>query len=264
MPLEAAASARLGNTEKTLNKTRIAETLIDRGEPLNPPLKINEDWWASYSPLSMALRTQNHRVARYMLEKGADPNLGLTYKPLGVLALGIYPVKTITRHQSRYAETRWDMAWPLMKLCLDYGADPDEIVDSRWRSSRLRRQGLFTCMIYKSYLHVDRRNEEEKALRTEIFREFVKRGLGFKVEWLNTHGEPSKLVKELLTNSASGGLWWGAEYDEEEEIYVIDQEIVATRCPDGCQFLGCDRTETPIRINTEGVNIFFVLVMSVN
>ena len=58
------ASARYGNTVKTFNKTRIAETLIDRGEPLNPPLEENEDWWTSYSPLSMALRTQNHRPCR--------------------------------------------------------------------------------------------------------------------------------------------------------------------------------------------------------
>ena len=247
------ASARLENRRKIFNKTRIAFTLIDRGEPLNPPLKENEDWWASYSPLSMALRTQNHRLARYMLKKGADPNLGLTYKPLGILALGIYPRQTVQRHQN--TETRWNMAWNLMKLCLDYGADPDKIVAHGWKGlPDYTDEGLFTCMIYKSYLHVDHRNEEEKALRTEIFREFVKRGLGFKVEWLNTHGEPSKLVTELLTDS---GLWSGAKYDEEEEIYVIDQNIVATRCPDGCRFYGCEHTETPIRLNTNGCKHMF-------
>ena len=48
-----------------------------------------------------------------------------------------------------------------------------------------------------------------------------------------------------------------SKYDEEEEVYVIDQEIVATRCPAGCQFYGCERTETPIRINTEGCKHIF-------
>ena len=252
------ASARLGNTEKTLNKTRIAFALIDRGEPLNPPLVVNKNPWAMHSPLTMAITTQNLRIVRYMLEKGADPNLGLGFRPLGALAYEIYP--SISHPTNPMAETRWYMAWNLMKLCLDYGADPDEIADPGWAARTLADyadEGLFTCMIYKSYLHVNRRDEEEKALRTEIFREFVKRGLGFKVEWLNTRGEPSKLVTELLTNSANGGLWWGAEYDEEEEIYVIDQEIVATRCPDGCQFYGCEHTETPIRLNSNGCKHMF-------
>ena len=250
-----AASARLGNTEKTLNKTRIAFALIDRGEPLNPPLVENKNPWSIHSPLTMAITTQNLRIVRYMLEKGADPNLGLGFRPLGALAYQIYP--SINHPDNPMAETRWDMAWPLMKLCLDYGADPDEIAHPRWAARTLADyadEGLFTCMIYKSYLHVDHRNEEEKALRTEIFREFVKRGLGFKVEWLNTHGEPSKLATELLTDS---GLWSGAKYDEEEEIYVIDQNIVATRCPDGCQFYGCEHTETPIRLNSNGCKHMF-------
>lgn len=255
------ASARLGNTEKTLNKTRIAFALIDRGEPLNPPLVENKTPWAMHSPLTMAITTQNLRIVRYMLEKGADPNLGLGFRPLGALAYEIYP--SISHPTNPMAETRWQHAWPLMKLCLDYGADPDEIADPRWAARTLADyadEGLFTCMIYKSYLHVDRRNEEEKALRTEIFREFVKRGLGFKVEWLNTRGEPSKLVTELLTDIGSqtdSGLWSGSKYDEEDEVYVIDQEIVATRCPDGCQFYGCEHTETPIRINTKGCKHIF-------
>ena len=248
------ASARR-DTEKTLNKTRIAFALIDRGEPLNPPLVENKNPWAFHSPLTMALTTQNLRIARYMLEKGADPNLGLGVRPLGTLAYQIYP--SISHPNNPDAETRWGHAWNMMKLCLDYGADPDEIVDPKWKARGLADyadEGLFTCMIYKSYLHVNRRDEEEKALRTEIFREFVKRGLGFKVEWLNTHSEPSKLVTELLTDS---GLWSGSKYDEEEEIYVIDQDIVATRCPDGCQFYGCEHTETPIRLNTEGCKHMF-------
>ena len=255
------ASARLGNTEKILNKTRIAFALIDRGEPLNPPLAENKNPWSIHSPLTMALTTQNLRIARYMLEKGADPNLGLGFRPLGTLAYQIYP--SISHPNNPDAETRWGHAWNLMKLCLDYGADPDEIADPRWKARGLADyadEGLFTCMIYKSYLRVNRRDEEEKALRTEIFREFIKRGLGFKVDWLNTRDNPSKLVTELLTDIGSqtgSGLWSGAKYDEEEEIYVIDQEIVATRCPSGCQFYGCEHTETPIRINTEGCKHMF-------
>jgi hypothetical protein len=248
------ASARR-DTEETLNKTHIAFALIDRGEPLNPPLAENKNPWAIHSPLTMALTTQNLRIARYMLEKGADPNLGLGFRPLSTLAYQIYP--SINHPNNPDAETRWGHAWNLMKLCLDYGADPDEIADPKWKARGLAYyadEGLFTCMIYKSYLHVNRRDEEEKALLTEIFREFVKRGLGFKVEWLNTHSEPSKLVTELLTDS---GLWSGSKYDEEEEIYVIDQDIVATRCPDGCQFYGCEHTETPIRLNTEGCKHMF-------
>ena len=248
------ASARR-DTEETLNKTDIAFALIDRGEPLNPPLAENKNPWAIHSPLTMALTTQNLRIARYMLEKGADPNLGLGFRPLGTLAYQIYP--SIRRANNPDAETRWDMAWNLMKLCLDYGADPDEIADPRWKARGLADyadEGLFTCMIYKSYLHVNRLDEEEKALRTEIFREFVRRGFGFKVDWLNTRDNPSKLVTELLTDS---GLWSGSKYDEEEEVFVIDQDIVATRCPAGCQFYGCERTETPIRINTEGCKHIF-------
>lgn len=246
------ASARR-DTEQALNRTKIAFALIDRGEPLNPPLEENGNWWAALSPLSMALRTQNLRLARYMLEKGADPNLGLTYKPLGILALQIYPQQMM--HRNPDAETRWEHAWPLIKLCLDYGADPDEIVAPEWEGHPgYIDWGLFTCMIYKSYLHIDRRNEQEKALRTEMFREFVKRGLGFKVDWLDYYDNPSKLVTELLTSS---GLWSGAEYDEEEELYVIDQGIVATRCPDKCQFQFCEHTETPIRINTNGCKHIF-------
>jgi ankyrin repeat protein len=254
------ASARR-DTEKTLNKTHIAFALIDRGEPLNPPLAENKNPWSIHSPLTMALTTQNLRIARYMLEKGADPNLGLGFRPLGTLAYQIYP--SISHPNNPDAETRWGHAWNLMKLCLDYGADPDEIADPKWTARALADyadEGLFTCMIYKSYLHVDRRNEEEKALRTEIFREFVKRGLGFKVEWPNTRDKPSKLVTELLTDIGSqtgSGLWSGAKYDEEEEIYVIDQDIVATRCPAGCQFYGCEHTETPIRINTKGCKHIF-------
>ena len=249
------ASARLGNTEKTLNKTRIAFALIDRGEPLNPPLVENKNPWSIHSPLTMAITTQNLRLVRYMLEKGADPNLGLGFRPLGALAYQIYP--SISHPNNPMAETRWQLAWPLMKLCLDYGADPDEIAHPSWAARTLggyADEGLFTCMIYKSYLHDNSRDEEEKALRTKIFREFVKRGFGFKVEWLNTRGEPSKLVTELLTDS---GLWSGAKYDEEEEIYVIDQNIVATRCPDGCRFYGCEHTETPIRLNTNGCKHMF-------
>ena len=246
------ASARR-DTEETLNKTHIAFALIDRGEPLNPPLAENKNPWSIHSPLTMALTTQNLRIARYMLEKGADPNLGLGFRPLGTLAYQIYP--SIRRANNPMAETRWQHAWNMMKLCLDYGADPDEIADPRWKDlADYADEGLFTCMIYKSYLHVNRRDEEEKALRTEIFREFVKRGLGFKVEWHNTRDKPSKLVTELLTDS---GLWSGSKYDEEEEIYVIDQDIVATRCPAGCQFYGCERTETPIRLNTEGCKHIF-------
>ena len=246
------ASARR-DTEETLNKTHIAFALIDRGEPLNPPLAENKHSWAIHSPLTMALTTQNLRIARYMLEKGADPNLGLGLRPLCTLAYQIYP--SIRRANNPDADIRWQHAWNLMKLCLDYGADPDEIVAPRWKGlPDYADEGLFICMIYKSYLHVDRRDEQEKALRTEIFREFVKRGIGFKVDWHNTRDKPSKLVTELLTNS---GLWSGAEYDDEEEVYVIDQEIVATRCPDGCQFYGCERTETPIRLNTEGCKHIF-------
>ena len=254
------ASARR-DTEETLNKTHIAFALIDRGEPLNPPLAENKNPWSIHSPLTMALTTQNLRIARYMLEKGADPNLGLGFRPLGTLAYQIYP--SISHPNNPDAETRWGHAWNLMKLCLDYGADPDEIADPKWTARTLADyadEGLFTCMIYKSYLHVNRRDEEEKALRTEIFREFVKRGLGFKVEWLNTRDKPSKLVTELLTDIGSqinSGLWTGAKYDEEEEIYVIDQDIVATRCPAGCQFYGCEHTETPIRINTNGCKHIF-------
>ena len=255
------ASSRLGNTEKTLNKTRIAFALIDRGEPLNPRLVENKNPWSIHSPLTMAITTQNLRIVRYMLEKGADPNLGLGFRPLGALAYQIYP--SIRRANNPDAGTRWQHAWNLMKLCLDYGADPDEIADPKWTARALADyadEGLFTCMIYKSYLHVNRRDEEEKALRTEIFREFVKRGLGFKVEWLNTRGEPSKLVTELLTDIGSqtdSGLWSGSKYDEEEEIYVIDQDIVATRCPGGCRFYGCEHTETPIRLNTNGCKHMF-------
>ncbi len=254
------ASARR-DTEETLNKTHIAFALIDRGEPLNPPLAENKHSWAFHSPLTMALTTQNLRIARYMLEKGADPNLGLGFRPLGTLAYQIYP--SIRRANNPDAETRWGHAWNLMKLCLDYGADPDEIADPKWTARALpdyADEGLFTCMIYKSYLHVNRRDEEEKALRTEIFREFVKRGLGFKVEWHNTRDKPSKLVIELLTDLGSqtgSGLWSGAKYDEEDEVYVIDQDIVATRCPAGCQFYGCEHTETPIRINTKGCKHIF-------
>ena len=254
------ASARR-DTEETLNKTHIAFALIDRGEPLNPPLAENKHSWAIHSPLTMALTTQNLRIARYMLEKGADPNLGLGFRPLGTLAYQIYP--SIRRANNPDGETRWQHAWNLMRLCLDYGADPDEIADPRWKARGLADyadEGLFTCMIYKSYLHVNHRDEEEKALRTEIFREFVKRGLGFKVEWLNTRDNPSKLVAELLTDIGSqtgSGLWSGAKYDEEDEVYVIDQEIVTTRCPDGCQFYGCEHTETPIRLNTEGCKHIF-------
>jgi len=246
------ASARR-DTEETLNKTHIAFALIDRGEPLNPPLAENKNPWSIHSPLTMALTTQNLRIARYMLEKGADPNLGLGFRPLGTLAYQIYP--SIRRANNPDAETRWGHAWNLMKLCLDYGADPDEITDPRYKNlPDYADEGLFTCMVYKSYLHVERRDEEEKALRTKIFREFVKRGIGFKVDWHNTRDKPSKLVTELLTDS---GLWSGAEYDNEEEVYVIDQDIVATRCPDGCQFYGCECVETPIRLNTEGCKHIF-------
>lgn len=245
------------DTETTLNKTHIAFALIDRGEPLNPPLAENKNPWAFHSPLTMALTTQNLRVARYMLEKGADPNLDLGLRPLCTLVYQIYP--SIRRANNPDAETRWGDAWNLMKLCLDYGADPDEIADSRWAAIALpdyADEGLFTCMIYKSYLHVDRRDEEEIALRTEIFREFVRRGLGFKVDWHNTRDKPSKLVTKLLT-SWDSGIWSGAEYDREEEVMVIDQKIVATRCPDGCQFYGCEHVETPIRLNTEGCKHIF-------
>ena len=186
------ASARR-DTEETINKTHIAFALIDRGEPLNPPLVENKNPWSIHSPLTMAITTQNLRIVRYMLEKGADPNLGLGFRPLGALAYQIYP--SISHRNNPDAETRWGHAWNLMKLCLDYGADPDEIADPRWTTRTLADyadEGLFTCMVYKSYLHVESSRRRRKSpSNRNIQRVRSQRHLASRLDWVyNTRRKP--------------------------------------------------------------------------
>jgi len=252
------------DTEETLkHKTDMAFALVERGEPLNPELYLSGTWRSSISPLTFACKQENMRLARHMLAHGADPNLGLTHKPLGMLVRQFFPRLPLKN-------PRWEHAWPLIKLCLDHGADPSQIIGPEYESEvsgptyesqRYEDQGLFTCALYRAYIFrkivLRTKEDNERAVQTEVIREFVRRGLGFTADWvLNVGDAPSRIVAGLM-RARNTGLWSGAEYDPEEEIYVMDQEIVTTSCPAGCQFYGCEHTEAPIRLNTEGCKHIF-------
>jgi hypothetical protein len=252
------------DTEETLkHKNDMAFALVERGEPLNPELYLSGTWRSSISPLTFACKQENMRLARHMLAHGADPNLGLTHKPLGMLVRQFFPRLPLKN-------PRWEHAWPLMKLCLDHGADPSQIIGPEYESEvygptyesqRYEDKGLFTCALYRAsiFWKMDSSTKEdnERAVQTEVIREFVRRGLGFTADWVLKVGDaPSRVVVGLM-RARNTGLWSGAEYDPDEEIYVMDQEIVTTSCPAGCQFYGCEHTEAPIRFNTEGCKHIF-------
>ena len=219
--------------EMRTEKNTMAKDLIQMGAPLNFIIHHNSNNHLDsmhITLLTLACINKNTEVIECMLRAGADPNIGQKMRPLGQLLTLLIP---------NPPHAPWLEAWPLIQLCLDNSASPTAIYGPDYNGGRLQNTNLFTASIYASYLNYN------KTFIKALIRDFIPRGLGFKVSWLNGHGNPSKLVSKLFKSRA---IWKDAHYDEEEEIYVLTSP---SKCPQGCQMWGCEHDEGPVRLNTE-------------
>ena len=217
------------------DKNTMAKDLIQMGAPLNLIIHHNQQTMLDsmhITLLTLACINKNTEVIECMLRAGADPNIGQHMRPLGILLNLLIPNPT-------HGHAPWLEAWPLIQLCLDNGASPTAIYGPDYKGGGLQDANLFTASIYASYLNYN------KTFIKALIRDFIPRGLGFKVSWLNGHGNPSKLVSRLFKSRA---IWKDAHYDEEEEIYVLTS---SSKCPQGCQMWGCEHDEAPVRLNTK-------------
>jgi len=204
----------------------IAKYLIENGQSLNPRLVFNEhDWHTRASPLSIACRYKNSEMVKYMLINGADPNLGQYERPLYFLVRALFPSN---------GTPSWQGAWPLIQMCLDRGADPDNIISRKTQGYEDR--GLFTCIIYSSYLYHGR------VFPSLIIRDLIKRGLGFTVHWLDRIGRQSHMATLLWTGQ---DLWANQKFDNDDEVFIMKSP---NKCPLGCGFYGCDQNSAPVRL----------------